>query len=215
MARFIPSWLRRFWAWLSHLDTAASVSIAVATGWSAALALVGVFWGYIQSIPGPYLLALGTFLFATISAGFYYASKWRGAVKIVGSVESSKERSHDQLPVYPTSNIDPMESVFKEKTIHIADLLGSGMDRIQGKRFEKCRLIGPGVAFFQSASFEFCTLPDVRKFWVYLTDNASYQGIFLFYRCVFERCEFSKIDFAGPDEMRQHMIKEVKSGGHR
>jgi hypothetical protein len=214
MAKFIPAWLRRFWAWLSHLETAASVSGAVATSWSSALTVVGVFWGYIQHIPGPYLLALGTFLFASISAGFYYASKWRGAVKIVASMEASDVPARDRLPVYPVSTIDPMESVFKEKTIYIADLLGDGMDRIQGKRFEKCRLIGPGVAYFRNASFEYSTLPDVRESWVYLTENVLYQGIFLFERCVFERCEFSKIDFAGSDEMRQHMVKEVKSDGH-
>lgn len=214
MAKFIPAWLRRFWAWLSHLETAASVSSAVATSWSAALTAVGVFWGYIEHIPGPYLLALGAVLFASISAGFYYASKWRGAVKIVASMEASDVPARDKLPVYPVATIDPMESVFKEKTIHIADLLGDGMDRIKGKRFEKCRLIGPGVAFFRDASFEFCMLPDAREFWVYLVDQAKYQGVFLFDRCVFERCEFSKIDFAGTDELRQHMIKEVKVDGN-
>lgn len=209
----VVKFLKKFWRWVSNFETFASISSVAGLTWSTIFAMVTALYAFLESVPGPYIVGLGAVAFAAVFTGLYHYSKWAGAVKIVGSMESSKEGNHDQLPVYPISTIDPMESVFREKTIHIADLLGSGMDRIQGKRFEKCRLMGPGVAFIQNASFEFCELPDVRKFWVYLTDKASYQGIFWFDRCVFERCELFKIDLAGTEEMRQHIINEVKGNG--
>lgn len=180
--------------WALLLLLAGNVSI---TGFGAFLASI-TEWAILLGPLGWLFAGLGSALvFSTmlyVSALFSEARSRR---------ELNKKRAEK------STHINILEDHFEGEIIHVHDLWSFQHQLLEGKRFHKCRFVGPMVIAFLDdvsavgISANHCNFIEIGTSLVY--------GVVGFKRCFLTDCEYDSVTFLVNENMRQQL--ETASGG--
>ena len=110
---------------------------------------------------------------------------------------------------------EPMAGdLFENRRVRIGDVERDGDGVIRGKRFEGCTIVGPAILFpVGPVEYVLSTLgPDADTVvWEIAQGRRRLAGVLGLDDCVFERCKFLNIGFAGPSQL----LADIRSLGTR
>ena len=109
-----------------------------------------------------------------------------------------------------------MGKYISQKNFSINNVPYSGM--IEGRTFEDCHILGPavihlcGTTTFYENKHEIPIIPNWQDATYTVISDSGIIGAVIVKDCVFRRCKFSKISFAGNKIAGDIMIEQIKSG---
>jgi hypothetical protein len=92
---------------------------------------------------------------------------------------------------------------FSNETICLADIVDPGAPVLSGRKFTRCRIVGPGYLKLQDhVTMLLCSVPSPKVFLTVPEGGAAMGALFLA-NMMFEHCYFEHITFLGtPDDMK-------------
>ncbi|MXP15027.1 hypothetical protein GRI44_09735 [Altererythrobacter confluentis] len=165
-----------------------SAAFAVGWGWAASASETIAAFGPLGWVTAA---TLGAGLFVLLAIGFAHARQ--------RLVRTSIERQFFQSP----ERINPVDQEFTRKRIKFSDLASPITERVEGKRFVECEIIGPvNVVMLAShngaGAIRNCELSSVCA--ILVKDGVPSINTLVLQDCEFIRCKIHQVTLLFPEE---------------
>jgi hypothetical protein len=132
--------------------------------------------------------AAGLLIFALVR------TLWNGA-RLLKSTAKARERLTGA-----SSGFDPMARVFEDKRLFLRDLVPVGRRRLDGRKFLRCEIIGPGNIVVALRANDTDPFPVFKHNWfndvdmIQIVPGVESKNAIYFFDCDFEGCYFYNVN---------------------
>lgn len=176
------------------------------------LALFLIFFGNAAvTALGAYVAALTDWLtswgpFGWLAAGLVVALMFSSGLLIVAKVmELRSRRAVNTKRAEKSTRINILKDSFEGEIIHVDDLWSFQHPILSGKRFHKCRFVGPMViGFLNNVTANGLHIRDCNFIEI---GNSYLNGVIGFEKCILTDCEYDCVTFLVHEDKAKELIR--------